>query len=109
MSWKDENEDIILKLPQQIKGHFTQINLTAHAQDRMVERNITEEDILRVLTNPDGFIECETQGRKREFIIVKREEIHVVWETDPNNQYRIAVITVVRKERPPGIRRKRRT
>jgi len=48
------NEDKIIDLPYDLKGKYSQVNMTGHALIRMEERNISEEEVLEVLQNPHG-------------------------------------------------------
>ncbi len=103
------NEDILLKLPDLLKGKFTQINLTGHALLRMDERNITQEEVMEVLQKPHGSHPLPDQPKRtRDFINKGPDEIHVVWEPELGYPHRLAVITVIRKQKKPTIRKKRR-
>ncbi|MFT3881323.1 MAG: DUF4258 domain-containing protein [Gemmatales bacterium] len=104
-----DNEDLIKKLPYKLKGKFTQVNFTGHARIRMVERNITEEEVMDALENPHGQHPLPDQPtRTRDYISQRYDEVHVVWEPELGYSYRLAVITVIRKQKKPMIRRKRK-
>src|SRR5260221_14198224 len=99
MSQEWNCDDLILKLPAGIKGKFTHINLTTHAQDRMLERNISQSNVLEVLRKPHGSVPCDDPRRSRNYINQGNDEIHVVWEPEPGYPHRLAVITVFRKQK----------
>jgi len=70
-----------------------QIRFTLHAARRMVQRRISEQDVLDTIESPDDIV----VGEMGESIAIRRhlrDEIRVVFEEKPDGVY--VVITVFR-------------
>jgi hypothetical protein len=86
-----------LFVPVAIRGVNT-LELIWHAQERMKERGVTQDDVIRSLREPDEVTPCKDQPGRREAVRNKtaRVQLKVVFEEFPD---RVRVITVKKKQR----------
>lgn len=101
-------DSLILGVHPKIKGVYTEVNLTVHARDRMLERSVTEQQIIDVLEKPDGSKSGHPSHRTVEWKRIKGDDIYVIWEQEPKFPHRLAVITTYKKQRSRRIMPKRR-
>jgi len=93
---KQEIASIEVKVDEPILG-YTTIEFTSHVLDRMEQRGVTQEDVLRTLKANKQAPGRQPPGRIRLYWHKSRNlTIHVVCEKGPNN---LGIITVVPKQR----------
>jgi len=67
--------------------------LTNHAQERMKERGITQEEIEKVLKNPE-YSYSGTKGEKNKVKTINGKKIRVVYRKRPRRKIIITVLLV---------------
>jgi len=93
---KPEIASIEVKVDEPILG-YTTIEFTSHVLDRMQQRGVTQDDVLRTLKANKQVPGKQPPGRIRlQWHKSKDLTIHVVCEKGPNN---LGIITVVPKHR----------